>query len=169
MIRKYNGTNLRISGSVGDSIPVPTLTTDIILQTAVINPNTFVVGDCIKIRTIYSKTNNFSTTWDLRLHWSPNGTLTGSTQLALYSSITTDTSPSIYRTMTFKPSNQAFIYSTGTSAVEDVGIGAAGASGTTLTGIDITSTGYIIASAQRTSGSARSYDTLTSMYLTIEV
>lgn len=166
MIRKYNGINLRISGSVGEILPDPTVTRDVALKLALINPNTFVVGDCIKIRTTYAKTNNFSTTWDLRLHWSPNGTLTGSTQLALYSSITTDTSPSIYRTMTFKPGNQAFIYSTGTTAVEDIGLGVFGE---TLSGIDITSTGYIIASAQRTSGSARSYDDLTSMYLTIEV
>ena len=166
MIRKYNGINLRISGDVGDTIPNPTLTTDLILKTAVINPNTFVVGDCIKIRTIYSKTNNFSTTWDLRLHWSPNGTLTGSTQLAIYSSIATDLSPSIYRTMTFKPGNQAFIYSTGATAIEDIGVGI---SGTTLSGIDISSTGYIIASAKRTSAGSRFYDDLTSMYLTIEV
>lgn len=166
MIRKYNGINLRISGSVGEILPDPSLPGDIILQTAVINPNTFVVGDCIKIRTIYAKTNIFSTTWDLRLHWSPNGTLTGSTQLALYSSITTDTSPSIYRTMTFKPGNQAFIYSTGTTSVGDIGLGVGG---TTLSGIDITSTGYIIASAKRTSAGSRSYDDLTSLYLTIEV
>ena len=166
MIRKYNGINLRISGSVGEILPDPSLPGDIILQTAVINPNTFIVGDCIKIRTIYSKTNFFSTTWDLKLHWSPNGTLTGSTQLALYSSIATDISPSIYRTMTFKPGNQAFIYSTGTTAVEDIGLGGFGE---TLSGIDITSTGYIIASAKRTSAGSRSYDDLTSMYLTIEV
>ena len=166
MIRKYNEINLRISGDVGEILPNPTLPGDIILKTAVINPNTFVVGDCIKIRTTYAKTNNFSTTWDLRLHWSPNGTLTGSTQLALYSSITTDTSPSLYRTMTFKPGNQAFIYSTGTTSVEDIGLGGFGE---TLSGIDITSTGYIIASAKRTSAGSRFYDDLTSMYLTIEV
>ena len=54
MIRKYNGINLRISGDVGEILPSPTLPGDIILKTAVINPNTFVVGDCIKIRTIIS-------------------------------------------------------------------------------------------------------------------
>jgi hypothetical protein len=68
--------------------------------------------------------------------------------------------------MTFKPGNQAFIYSTGTTAVEDIGLGGFGE---TLSGIDITSTGYIIASAKRTSAGSRSYDDLTSMYLTIEV
>lgn len=166
MIRKYNGINLRIPGSGQDSGFDPTSGVDTILNSVSITPNTFIVGDCIKIRTTYSKPNSFSTTYDIRLHWSPNGTLTGATQLALYSSISTDTSPSLYRTMTFKTSNQAFIYSTGTTSVEDIGTGI---SGTTLSGIDITSTGYIIASAKRTSGASRSYDLITTNYLSTEV
>lgn len=166
MIRKYNGINLRIPGSGQDSGFDPTSGAITIMGSVNITANTFIVGDCIKIRTTFSKPNSFSTTYDIRLHWSPNGALSGATQLALFSSISTDISPSLYRTMTFKTSNQAFIYSTGATSVEDIG---PGISGTTLSGIDITSTGYIIASAQRTSGASRSYDLITMNYLSTEV
>lgn len=168
MIRKYNGTNLRIPG-VGTSSALTSSDVDTILNSVAISSNTFIVGDCIKIRSIFTRTTTQTSTYDIKLHWSPVLSLSSATQLAVYSSLSGDSSPSLYRTMTFKSNGQAYIYSTGTSAVNDIGIGQSGASGTTLSGINITSNGYIITSARLTSPISRLEDLIRNYYLTIEV
>ena len=166
MIRKWNNIDLRIPGIGSTSISGSSLT-DTVLSSVLIPGNTFEVGDNIKVRAVYAKGIANSTNYTIRLHWNTNAHLTGATQLAQYNLIGSgDTSPSLYRTMTFKNSNQAIIISTGVSTTDDIIVGSLSAD--TLSNINISSTGYILASAQRTTIS-RTNDSITCYYLSIEV
>jgi hypothetical protein len=166
MIRHFNRVELRIPG-VGSTSTATTSTSDFILSSKQIAADTFKIGDNIKVRAIYSKGIVNSTPYTIRLHWNQELHLTGATQLAQYDVIGSgDTSPSLYRNITFKSSNQVKVFSTGSSFTSDVVIGAYTA--TTLSNIDISSNGFIMASAQRTNIS-RINDTISCLYLSVEV
>jgi hypothetical protein len=169
MIRKFNGINLRVPGT-GNPSTATSSAVDSIAQSVLIPANTFVVGDCIRIRAAFSKTATVSTAFDVKLFWNTTNSVTGATQLAIYNSLSSDTSISLYRTMTFKSGNQAFLYSTGTSIVEDTGLSGTVVSGVTLSNINITTDGYIMSSVQRRVASGgRTEDTIRGFYLTVEV
>ena len=166
MIRKWNNINLRIPG-IGSTPTAISSATDTVLASQRIPPNTFVVGDNIKMRAIFSKGIANSTDYTIRLHWNTNPNLIGAVQLAQYDVVGSgDTSPSLYRNMTFKIFNTAVTVLTGTSLASDTVVGSYSAQ--SITSIFIGSEAWILASAQRTS-IARTNDTITCYYLSIEV
>lgn len=166
MIRKWNSENLRTPG-IGSTPSVVSSITDTLLASQQIPAGTFVVGDNIRIRAMYSKGIANSTDYTIRLHWNTAPNLVGAIQLAQYNVIgSSDTSPSLYRNMTFKIFNTAIMILTGTSLTDDITIGSHSAD--TISNIFIGSGAYILASAQRTS-IQRTFDSITCYYLSIEV